>query len=114
MSDAPCIRQFSSQHRKQESTSELGTYQIQDFPGSDEIVQAVHHFFDRGTPVPPVHVEDVDVRRAQLHQASLDAEVHAFEIIASEVSFDLDIVVTALKIRGKLSVDNVARTFRRK
>lgn len=40
--------------------------EVEDFSGDDEIVQAVHHLLDARLPVVPVHVEDVDVRRAQL------------------------------------------------
>ena len=35
-------------------------------------METVHDFLDRAVPVPPVHVEEVDVTRAKLPERVLD------------------------------------------
>lgn len=49
------------------------------------MVQAVHDLFDAGGVVPPVHIEDVDVRRAQLLERIFSGEVHRFGVVPDVV-----------------------------
>ena len=41
-------------------------HEIQDLPLLHQHMQTVHDFFDRGVPVPPVHIQNVDVRSPEL------------------------------------------------
>lgn len=54
-------------------------------------MQAVHELLDGRGPVPPMDVEDVDVRRAELLQASLDTEFHGLGAVAQQVRLLLDV-----------------------
>jgi hypothetical protein len=47
-------------------------YQIKHFSLDDQVMKSVHDFFDRGGPIPPVHVQDIDVRGAQFLEGCLD------------------------------------------
>ena len=39
-------------------------YEVENLALLNENVERVHHLFDRGSVVPPVYVEKVDIRRA--------------------------------------------------
>ena len=49
------------------STEESGKagYQINHFSLDDQVMKRVHDLLDRGGPVPPMHVQDIDIRGAQ-------------------------------------------------
>lgn len=64
-----------------------GTYEVEDFALGDEVVQPVHDFFDRRGVVPPMHVEDVDVGRAEFLERGLNGEEHRFEVVPRVVDF---------------------------
>lgn len=61
-------------------------------------MQTVHHFFDRSVPIPPVQVEDVDVRSAQFPEAGFDTEVHGLYTVACVDTLLLEIVLSTLVI----------------
>ena len=84
-------------------------------------MQAVHHFFDAGVPVPlragqvsmkhshdrcgrayPVDVQNVDVARAQLLEGVFDRDVHCLQIVASIVNLLPNAFDTKLVIGGVL------------
>ena len=62
----------------------------------------VHHFLDGSVPVPPVQIEDVDVRRAQLSQTCFDADLQALRIVPCVVDFVFYVGVRALEVRRVL------------
>ena len=51
------------------------TYQIKYFSLDDQIMKSVHDLLDRGGPIPPVHVHDIDIRGAQFLEGRLDGDV---------------------------------------
>ena len=58
------------------------TYQVEHLSLLNERVKAVHHLFDASLPIPPVDIEDVDVRRPQFLQARFDTHVHRFHAVS--------------------------------
>jgi hypothetical protein len=50
-------------------------YQIEYFSLHNQIVKRVHDLLNGCGPIPPVHVQDVDVRRAQLLERGLYRDV---------------------------------------
>lgn len=73
-----------------------GTNQVQDFACEDEVVETVHDFLDGAAPVPPMHIKNIDIRRAQLLQACVDANTQALEAVANVICLDGDRVISAL------------------
>ena len=65
-------------------------------------MQRVHNFFDRGIIVPPMDVQQVDVRSAEFLQASLDTDVHRLSIVSGIVGLLYNRVVSALEVCGVL------------
>jgi hypothetical protein len=65
------------------STKESGKagYQIKHFPLDDQVMKRIHDFLDRGGPIPPVHVQDIDIRGAQFLEGCLDGEVEGLCVI---------------------------------
>jgi hypothetical protein len=65
------------------STEESGKagYQIKDFPLDDQVMKRVHDLLDRGGPIPPVHVQDIDIRGAQFLEGCLDGDVEGLCMI---------------------------------
>ena len=79
------------------------TYQIQNLARDDEIVQPVHHLLHGGVQVPVVEVQDVDIRRPQLLQARLNAELEALEVVADVVDALLQLRVSGPEVVGVLA-----------
>jgi hypothetical protein len=73
------------------------THEVQDFALRDEVVETIHHFLDGSIPVPPMHVEDVDVCGAQFLQASFHTNVHRFDVVSDVVHLLRDSVIARLK-----------------
>jgi hypothetical protein len=44
-------------------------------------MKRVHDLFDRGAPIPKVHVQDIDIRGAQLLKGCLDGDVEGLCVI---------------------------------
>lgn len=85
-------------------------YQIEHFSALDECVEGVHHFFDGGLPVPPMEVENVDIRRPEPFQACLEAEMHRFDAVSGIQHLVADIAIPYV-IRGVLFFDPVSTAF---
>ena len=75
--------------------------EVQNFVGRDEVVKAVHNFFDGGLVVPPMDVEDVNVVCAEFLEAGCHAEMKRLEVIACVVDLLLS-SVRALIVGGVL------------
>lgn len=73
--------------------------EVQDFACGDEMVQIVHNLFDAGGEVPPMQVEDVDVRRPQFLQRGLDADVERLCRVTVIRGLLRDAVVAGFPIR---------------
>ena len=71
------------------------TYQVEHFPSLNERVEAIHHLFDGGLPIPPVDVENIDIRRPEVLQACLQAEMHRLDIVPRVHHLLSDVVVPA-------------------
>jgi hypothetical protein len=56
-------------------------YQIEHFSLDDQVMKRVHDLLDRGGPIPPVHVQDIDIRGAQLLEGCLDGDVEGLCVI---------------------------------
>jgi hypothetical protein len=66
----------------------VGYAEVEHLARDDEVVEPVHHFFDRGGEVPPVHVQQVDVAGLQLDETVLDGGAHAFQGVADVVGLE--------------------------
>lgn len=75
------------------------TYEVQDLPLRNKVMETVHYLLNGGIEVPPVHVKDINVIRAQFLQARVDGNVHGLEVVPDVVCFDPDVVLTAFKVR---------------
>lgn len=83
-------------------TTILNAYLIKYFSLLNEDVEAVHDFLDGCLPIPPMDVEDINVRSLQFLQAGFHAEVHRFHIVSCIHSFLLDPRLSTHVIRGIL------------
>jgi hypothetical protein len=63
-----------------EKSGKVG-YQIKHFSLDDQIMKRVHDLFDRGGPIPPVHVQDINIRGAQFLEGCLDGDVEGLCVI---------------------------------
>ena len=79
------------------------TYKIKDFSSKNKRVQSVHDFFDRRVPVPPMHVQYVDVRCAKLFQTLIYADMHRLDTVSGVVHVLFNRVVTTLIVSAVLS-----------
>lgn len=77
-------------------------YQIEHFSLLNERVEAIHHFLDGSLPVPPVDVENVDVRGSQLFQTCFYADMHRLDIVAG---------IEDLLLDGSLRADKICRVL---
>jgi hypothetical protein len=90
------------------------THEVQDLALDDEVMKPIHHLLDAGVPVPPVHVEDVDVCGAQFLKTGLHTNVHGFEVVSGIVHLLREGVLARFEVGGELRVGSVnrPRTFR--
>jgi hypothetical protein len=58
----------------------------------DENVERIHDFFHRGGEVPPMYVEKVDVRRAQLSERGFHGHVKVFGTVPRIVHHVIDLL----------------------
>lgn len=65
-------------------------------------MKAVHDFFYRRLEVPPMHVKDVDVRRAQFFEACFDAHVHVLYVVPDVIRLDLVMPIVKLVVSSVL------------
>jgi hypothetical protein len=69
------------------STEESGKagYQIKHFSLDDQVMKRVHDLLDRSGPIPPVHVQDIDIRGAQFLEGCLDGDVEGLCVIPAVI-----------------------------
>ena len=48
-------------------------------------MKRVHDLLDRGGPIPPVHVQDIDIRGAKFLEGCLDGDVEGLCMIAGVI-----------------------------
>jgi hypothetical protein len=65
-------------------------------------VKIVHDLLDGRLEIPYMSIQDIDVRRTELLQAGLDAEVQRLGIIAVIIDFVSDIRVTEFEVEAIL------------
>jgi hypothetical protein len=65
-------------------------------------VKIVHDLLDGRLEIPYVSIQDIDVRRTELLQAGLDAEMQRLGIIAVIIDFVSDIRVTEFEVEAIL------------
>ena len=82
------------------STEESGKagYQIKHFSLDDEIMKSVHDLLDRGGPIPPVHVQDIDVRGAKFLEGCLDGDVEGLCMTPGVIHLVGDFVLSPLEV----------------
>ena len=62
----------------------MNTYKVENFAGHDELVEVVHDLLDAAPVVPPVNVQKVNVRRAQLLERVVHGVDHGLEAVADK------------------------------
>ena len=65
-------------------------------------MKTVHDFLDRSAPIPPVNVENVDVRRTKLLQTGLDTDVQRLRVVSRVVDFLTNPFSLYFEVRGIL------------
>ena len=82
------------------STEESGKagYQIKHFSLNDQIMKRIHDLLDRGGPIPPVHVQDIDIRRAQFLKGCLDGDVERLCVIPGVIHLVSVFILASLKV----------------
>ena len=76
----------------------IAAYQIKHFPLDDQIMKRVHDLFDRGGPIPPVHVQDIDIRGAQLLEGCLYGDVEGLCVISGVIHLVGDFLLSPLEV----------------
>jgi hypothetical protein len=61
-------------------------------------MKSVHDLPDRGGPIPPMHVQDIDVRGAQFLERCLDGDVEGLCVIPGVIHLVGDFVLSPLEI----------------
>jgi len=61
-------------------------------------MECVHNLFDRGGPIPPMNIQDVDVRRAQFLQGCLDSNAETLCVVSRVVHLVSDIILASLEV----------------
>ena len=79
-------------------------YQIKYFSLDHQIMKRVHNLFDRGSPIPPVHVQDVDIRRAQFFEGCLDGDAEGLCVIPRVIYLVGDFVLSTLEVGCVLKI----------
>jgi hypothetical protein len=65
-------------------------------------VEAIHNFLDRRLIIPPVNIQNINVRSAKLSQAGLHRVAHGFQTISCETDFLFDTIIVILERRRVL------------
>ena len=79
-------------------------YQIEHFAQRDEMVKRVHHFLNRSGPIPPVHIQDVDVRGTKLLERFLNGDVEGLGVISGVVGLVSDLILASLVVDRILTI----------
>ena len=61
-------------------------------------MKRVHYLFDRGGPIPPVHVQNVDIRGAELLKGCLDGDVERLCVIPGVIHLVSVFILASLKV----------------
>ena len=80
-------------------------YQIKHFSLHDQIMKRVHDLINRSGPIPPMHVQDVDVRRTQLLEGCLDGDVEGLCVISGVVHQVSNVILSPLEVACVLRVN---------
>jgi hypothetical protein len=59
-------------------------------------MKRIHDLFDRGGPIPPVHVQDIDIRGAQFLEGCLDGDVEGLCMIPGVIHLVGDVILASL------------------
>ena len=88
------------------STEESGKagYQIKHFSLDDQVMERVHDLLDRSGPIPPVHVQDIDIRGAQFLEGCLDGDVEGFCVIPAVIHLVGVFMLASLEVAGVLMI----------
>ena len=73
-------------------------YEIQNLALHSEIMQPIHHLLHACMPVPPMHIQDIYVRRAKLLETGFDTHMHRLDTVSSIVDFGFNASVTAFVV----------------
>ena len=73
-------------------------YQIKHFSLGDEVMKCVHDLLNRGGPIPPVHIQDIDIRRAQFLDGRLDRDVEGLCVIPGVIHLVGIFIFASLKV----------------
>jgi hypothetical protein len=73
-------------------------HQIKDFSLGNQVMKRVHDLLDRGGPIPPVHVEDIDIRGAEFLEGCLDGDVEGLCMIPGVVHLVGVFILASLKV----------------
>ena len=73
-------------------------YQIEHFSLGDQVMKRVHDLLDRGGPIPPVHIQNVDVRGPQLLEGRLDGDVEGLCVIPGVIHLVGVLILAPLKV----------------
>jgi hypothetical protein len=84
------------------------THQVEHLARGNEVMQRVHDLFDGRAPVPPVHVKDVDVRRAQLRERRLKGDAQRLGRVATVVDLLSNLSVVLLEVSRVLQSRGVS------
>jgi hypothetical protein len=61
-------------------------------------MERVHGLFDRDGPIPPMNIQDVDVRCVQFLQGCLDRNAKTLCVVSGVVHLVSDIILTSLEV----------------
>ena len=75
----------------------MGGYQIYNLSLKNEGVQRIYDLLDRGAPVPPVHVENIYVRGAELLKRRIYGHTKRFGIVPPIINLVGDIVLASFE-----------------
>ena len=65
-------------------------------------MKSVHDLLNRSIPIPPMHIQDVNIRCTKLLETSFNAHMHRLDVISSIVDFGLNAGITAFVVGGIL------------
>ena len=61
-------------------------------------MKSIHNLLNRSIPVPPMHIQDVNVRRAKLLETGFDTHMHRLDTVSSIIDFGFNASVTAFVV----------------
>ena len=61
-------------------------------------MKGVDDLLNRGCPVPPVHIQDIDVGGTKLLERSLDRDVEGLRVISGVIHLVSDLILASLVI----------------